>query len=122
MCRKFVSMMLCCFMMMSFCFSSLAAERLVSRGQFKITAYCGGSCCNKQWAGKTASGATPRTHHTVAANKKDFPFGIVLVINGEEYVVEDRGVGPGVIDIFYDSHSAANRFGTHYNEVFVKYE
>jgi 3D (Asp-Asp-Asp) domain-containing protein len=40
------------------------------------------------------------------------------MINGETYIVEDRGVGSGVIDIYFDSHSEALSFGVQYAKVF----
>jgi 3D (Asp-Asp-Asp) domain-containing protein len=40
------------------------------------------------------------------------------MINGETYIVEDRGVGSGVIDIYFDSHEEALSFGVKYAKVF----
>jgi hypothetical protein len=41
------------------------------------------------------------------------------MINGHEYVVDDRGVGPGTVDIFVGSHSEAKRLGTYKAEIFI---
>jgi 3D (Asp-Asp-Asp) domain-containing protein len=85
-------------------------------GTFKLTAYCACTkCCGKS-DGITASGKKAKAGHTVAA--KGFPFGTELYINGETYVVEDRGVGSGVIDIYFESHSEAENFGVKYAKVF----
>ena len=85
-------------------------------GTFKLTAYCACTeCCGKD-DGITASGKKAKANHTVAA--KGFPFGTELYINGETYVVEDRGVGSGVIDIYFESHSEAENFGVKYAKVF----
>lgn len=85
-------------------------------GTYKLTAYCPCSkCCGKS-DGITASGTKATAGHTVAA--KGFAFGTKLMINGETYVVEDRGVGSGVIDIYFDSHEEALNFGVKYAKVF----
>ena len=89
---------------------------LTELGTFKLTAYCACTeCCGKD-DGITASGKKAKANHTVAA--KGFPFGTELYINGETYVVEDRGVGSGVIDIYFESHSEAENFGVKYAKVF----
>ena len=85
-------------------------------GTYKLTAYCSCSkCCGKS-DGITASGTKATAGRTVAA--KGFAFGTKLMINGETYIVEDRGVGSGVIDIYFDSHSEALSFGVQYAKVF----
>ena len=85
-------------------------------GTYKLTAYCACSkCCGKS-DGITASGVKAQAGRTVAA--KSLPFGTELLINGEIYTVEDRGVGSGVVDIFFDSHSEALDFGVKYAKVY----
>lgn len=85
-------------------------------GTYKLTAYCSCSkCCGKS-DGITASGTKATAGRTVAT--KGIPFGTKLMINGETYIVEDRGVGSGVIDIYFDSHSEALSFGVQYAKVF----
>lgn len=85
-------------------------------GTYKLTAYCSCSkCCGKS-DGITASGTKATAGRTVAA--KGIPSGTKLMINGETYIVEDRGVGSGVIDIYFDSHSEALSFGVQYAKVF----
>lgn len=86
-------------------------------GTYKLTAYCAcAKCCGKS-DGITASGTKAQAGRTVAASKQ-FPFGIELYINGNTYIVEDRGVGSGVIDIFFDTHEEAENFGVKYAKVF----
>lgn len=97
-------------------------ENLTFMGNFKVTAYCPCRKCNGKNAGKTASGATPTVGRTIAANKKDFDFGDVVVIDGVEYVVEDRGVKKGCIDLYMDSHSEALKWGIHHLDVYLKGE
>lgn len=86
-------------------------------GECRITFYCPcGQCCGKS-DGITASGVPAKSGHTVAA---DLPFGTKLLIDGTEYVVEDRGVDGMCVDIFVDSHAEALQRGLYYSEVYIK--
>lgn len=79
-------------------------------GKFFITGYDAWCkhCCGKT-NGITASGKVATVGHTVATSKQ-FPFGTKLYIEGYgTYVVEDRGVGKGVIDIATSSHKDCGR-------------
>ena len=109
-------------------------DNLWSLGEFKITAYCPCEKCCGYWAtvrpadenGEpivyTASGKIAVQGVTVAADTSILPFGTVLVIDGHEYTVQDRGgmVKGNHIDIYFDSHEAAKEWGTQYMEIFVK--
>jgi 3D (Asp-Asp-Asp) domain-containing protein len=91
--------------------------KLRELGTYKLTAYCSCSkCCGKS-DGITASGTKATANRTVATS--GFAFGTKLYINGNTYVVEDRGVPSGVIDIYFDSHSEALSFGVQYAKVFA---
>lgn len=48
------------------------------------------------------------------------PFGTVVVIDGVEYVVNDRCGIDGCIDIFMESYEDAIQFGRQYKEVYIK--
>lgn len=86
-------------------------------GVCTITFYCPCSQCCGAWAGgATASGTTPTAGRTVAA---DLPFGTRLMINGHEYVVEDRGVGGMWVDIFVNGHQEALDLGMYKAEVYI---
>ena len=91
----------------------------VSTGSHRITWYCKCGKCNGSNAGRTASGAPMVSGRTVAASRHEFAFGNRIMIDGHEYVVEDRGVGVGCIDILCDSHSEALRRGMYRREVLV---
>ena len=94
-------------------------ERWESLGVWKLTAYCPCEKCNGRGrAWKTASGAPMVVGRTVAVG--GLPFGTELMINGQTYVVEDRGVHGHHVDILHESHAAANRFGIQRAEVFIK--
>lgn len=88
-------------------------------GRHKITHYCPLGCCNPGNAWKTASGAPMVFGRTVAASAREFPFGTRLLINGRIYVVEDRGVPRGTIDILTPNHGEALDRGRFYTTVHV---
>lgn len=98
------------------------AERITGHwepaGRHRITHYCSGRCCNGKNAGRTASGAPMVVGRTVATGR-EYPFGTKLLINGQIYTVEDRGVPNGCVDILTESHSEANRRGVFRSEIFV---
>lgn len=109
-------------------------DNLWSLGEFKITAYCPCEECCGYWAtvrptdenGEpivyTASGSIAAEGVTAAADTSILPFGTVLVIDGHEYTVQDRGgmVKGSHVDVYFDSHEAANEFGVQYMEIFAK--
>ena len=83
-------------------------------GRFRLTGYCNCALCHGQ--GYTASGTVPQAGRTVAMN--GIPFGTKLLINGGVYIVEDRGVPYGNVDIYHDTHDQALSFGVGYAEVY----
>ena len=94
---------------------------LTSLGTYVLTAYCGCVKCNEGYRNNiTASGVTARANHTIAA-PSNIPFGTRILINGREYVVEDRGgaIKGNRIDIYFDSHSEALDFGRQSAEIFI---
>lgn len=90
-------------------------------GNCTITFYDNGPCCCGIWSGgHTASGTVPKANHTVASNV--LPFGTRLLIDGQEYVVEDRGDGnmdAFWIDIYVDTHEEGLRRGMYKNDVWI---
>ena len=106
----------------------------VSLGEFRLTAYCACEKCCGKWAltrpldenGNpiiyTASGAVAQQGVTVAADTNVLPFGTVIMIDGHEYTVQDRGgaIKENRIDVYFESHEEAWQFGVQYKEIFVK--
>lgn len=89
---------------------------------YKVTAYCPCSkCCGSHANGYTASGTKATAGRTIAA-PSNFAFGTKLIINGKEYVVEDRGgaIKGNRIDMYVDSHAQALAWGVKYLPVEVK--
>lgn len=93
-------------------------EQWQSLGRWKTTGYCPCRRCNGSNAGRTASGAPMVPGRTIAVG--GLPFGTVLKVNGQEYVVEDRGTPYGHIDILYGDHRTASNHGIKHYEVFIK--
>lgn len=95
-------------------------------GEFKITAYCGGSCCNGKWAGITSTGVSPKTGRTIAVAPWIIPYGSEVMIEGLDniYIAEDTGGFANrnsyQIDLFVSSHSSANEWGVQYRKVWIK--
>lgn len=97
--------------------TSIIAQEMHLYGNCRITFYCPCSACCGVWGNATASGAVPQANHTVATGS--LPFGTRLLIGGQEYVVEDRGVGDFEIDIFVNDHQEALNRGLYYTDVFI---
>ena len=94
----------------------LSPRREEYLGEFRLTAYCNCKICTGIWAeAPTASGVKPVEGRTVAM--WGIPFGTSLLINGEVYVVEDRGTPYGHIDIFVEDHARGLEFGVQYADV-----
>ena len=99
-------------------------DSLKELGNFKITFYCGGSCCNGKWAGQTCTGNPLIEGRTIAVDKKVIPLGTEVYIKGFGwYVAED--VGGGIkgnhIDIYLEDHGRVDEMGVQSAEVYVKY-
>lgn len=64
--------------------------------------------------------ATGETVHVGGVACNFLPFGTVVVIDGVEYVVNDRCGIDGCIDIFMESYEEAIQFGRQHKEVYIK--
>ena len=94
-------------------------HKVESLGVYKLTAYCScAKCCGKT-DGITASGTHVTAGRTIAA-PKNFAFGTKIMINGHIYTVEDRGgaIQGNRIDIYFNTHEEALKFGVKYVEIF----
>lgn len=91
-------------------------------GECRITAYCACSECT-DGDGLTALMKTPVEGRTVAVDPSVIPYGTVLIIDGfeQKYVAEDCGgaIKGNDIDIYFDSHEEADKFGVQWAEVYV---
>lgn len=86
------------------------------------TAYCACEKCCGEWSdGITASGVKAKPNHTIAVDRNIIPLGTEVIINGNTYVAEDTGgaIKGNRIDIYFDSHSEALKFGRQTIEIEV---
>lgn len=94
-------------------------------GTFKITAYCGGSCCNGGWAEQTSTGVAPQEGRTIAVAPWVIPYGSKVKIEGldETYVAEDTGGfanrNDHQIDLFMEDHSRTGAWGVQHRRVWI---
>lgn len=96
--------------------------KLKSLGTFKLTAYCACSRCCGKCDGITATGTKATAGRTIAVDPTKIPYGTKVVIYGHTYISEDCGgaIKQNKIDIFFNSHTEALKFGVQYAEVFVR--
>jgi 3D (Asp-Asp-Asp) domain-containing protein len=100
-------------------------QEWISLGEFEITAYCPcETCCGSYADGITASGHIAQEGITVAADTSLLPYGTEIMIDGEEYIVQDCGgaINGNRIDIFFADHKTALSYGRQIHEVFVRGE
>ncbi len=95
-------------------------------GEFVLTGYCPCAICCGAYSNPanpiTASGTVATAGRTVAADTSVLPFFTQIAINGQQYVVEDRGgaIKGNRIDIFFSSHQEALVFGRRTASVYKK--
>jgi 3D (Asp-Asp-Asp) domain-containing protein len=97
-------------------------ESKKSLGEYKITAYCPCSKCCGKWAnGITSTGVTATEGRTIAVDPSVIPYGSIVEINGNRYVAEDCGgaIKKNRIDIYFNSHEEALKWGVQYHDVYL---
>lgn len=102
--------------------TEIIVTELICLGQFEVTAYCDcGICCGKS-DGITATGTKATAGRTLAVDPSEIPYGSVVVIGGHEYIAEDCGgaVRGNVVDIYFDSHDEALRYGRQIHTVYIR--
>lgn len=106
-----------------------------SLGEYTITAYCSCEICCGEWANNRPDGIVYgasmeelQAGLSVAASS-DFDFGSVILIDGQEYVVQDRPANwivdkyeGKIIDVYFDDHQEALEFGKQIKEIYIKEE
>lgn len=87
-------------------------------GTYKITHYC--SACNTPPGSTQTSTGRYVVGYSVASS--DFAPGTILIINGEEYRVDDCGCAPGIVDKLVDDSNGCkcNNYGVYYAEVYIR--
>lgn len=106
--------------------------KLVSLGEFRLTAYCSCHKCCLVYAtnrpidenGKEivygSIGERLREGYSIAVDPNVIPYRTEVVIDGKTYKAQDSGgaIKGNRIDIYFSSHQAALNFGVQYAEVF----
>jgi len=95
--------------------------------QMRVTAYCPcRKCCGRYSDGITACGYKIRPGDSFVAADKKYPFGTEMIIagykNGEPVKVLDRGgvIRGNRLDVFFDSHEDALKWGVRKLDVKVR--
>jgi len=106
----------------------------ISLGEFRLTAFCSCQRCCGKWALNRpvdeagnqivigASGERLIAGVSIAVDKEVIPYGSTVVINGKEYIAHDCGgaIKENRIDVYFENHQEAVKFGVQYAEVFMK--
>ena len=97
--------------------------------RMRVTAYCTcPKCCGKFSDGHTADMHKIRQGDVFVAADKRIPFGTEMIIPGynqdRPVVVKDRGrlIKGNRLDVFFNNHNVAKKWGTRYLDVLVKVE
>lgn len=103
--------------------------KLVSLGEFKLTAYCSCPICCGEWAYNRpngivygSTGERLREGYSIAVDPNVIPYGTEVIINGHTYKAQDCGgaIKRNRIDVYFEDHNEALKFGVQYAEVFLK--
>ena len=64
----------------------------------------------------------PEAGRTVAVDPELIPLGTELLIDGERYLAEDTGrlIKGKIIDIYFDTHEEAMRYGRQNKKVYIR--
>lgn len=104
------------------------AEMPVSLGKFKLTAYCGCEICCNQWANNRPNGVVYgaigeelKEGYSIAVDPNVIPYRTEVIINGKTYKAQDCGgaIKGSRIDLYFEDHTDALKFGVQYAEVFI---
>ena len=109
------------------------AAQPISLGNFKLTAYCSCSLCCGKWANNRpvdengdeivygAIGERLSEGYSIAVDPSVIPYRTEVIINGHTYKAQDCGgaIKGDRIDVYFDDHQEALKFGIQYAEVFI---
>ena len=89
--------------------------------EMRVTAYCAcQTCCGSDSNRKTASGHKIKRGDTFVAAGRKYPFGTEMIVpgynNSKPVKVLDRGyaIQDNCLDVFFDSHQKARKWGVKY--------
>lgn len=107
--------------------------KVVSLGEFKLTAYCSCEKCCDGWANNRpvdeygneivygSIGEKLVEGVSIAVDPNVIPYGSEVVISGSTYIAHDTGgaIDGNRIDVYHNDHQNAIEFGVQYCEVFI---
>lgn len=105
------------------------APQPISLGNFKLTAYCSCPICCGEWAYKRPGGVVYGAigeelveGYSIAVDPSIIPYRTEVIINGRTYKAQDCGgaIKGNRIDVYFENHNEALKFGIQYAEVFIK--
>lgn len=95
-----------------------------SLGIFNVTAYCPCRSCSGRYGNMTSTGVIAKEGVTIAVDPNVIPYGTKVYIDGKEYIAQDCGsaIKGNDIDLYFESHEVADKWGVQEKEVYVKKE
>ena len=95
--------------------------KIVSLGEFLITAYCPCISCSDGYGTQTSTGSTCVEGRTIAVDPSVIPYGTTVMFGGNTYTAEDCGgaIKEKRIDLYFSDHQRALNWGRQYHEVFT---
>ena len=102
-------------------------NKRVSLGEFKLTAYCPCEICCGEFAYNRPNGVVYgsigeelKEGYSIAVDPSVIPYGTEVMINGNIYKAQDCGgaIKGNKIDVYFDNHNEALKFGVQYAEIF----
>ena len=107
-----------------------ATTESINLGEYRLTAYCSCKKCCGKWADNRGSevvgavGKVLNAGYSIAVDPNVIPYGSIVVINGKEYEAMDCGgaIKGNRIDVYFNSHEEALKFGVQYADVYLKSE
>ncbi len=106
----------------------IQADKPVSLGEFRMTAYCPCEECCGKWADNRpdgvvygAIGEELKEGYSIAVDPDIIPYRSKVVIDGQVYKAQDCGgaIKGNRIDVYFEDHNDALEFGVQHKEVFV---
>lgn len=116
---------------MSYSDELFTEDEPIYMGKYYVIPYCGCSECCGMWGVDrpvsydgndivyTANQTIAKEGVTVAANPEVFPYGTKLIIDGREYIVQDKGSNKSTIYLYFESHSDAVEHGIEVKDVYT---
>lgn len=104
-------------------------EEHISLGEFKLTAYCPCEICCGKWAYNRpngviygAIGEELKEGYSIAVDPNIISYQTEVIIDGHTYKAQDCGgaIKGNRIDVYFENHEDALKFGVQHKEVFVK--